>query len=69
MMVHRCQSAHPSECEQGVSNCGGYRLGHNIARGIFTILFAPTTEVLVQVKFGGAIAELDVGQPFSDNVQ
>jgi hypothetical protein len=38
-------------------------------RGITTIVLAPAAEILVQVEFGGAVAELDIGQPFRDNAK
>jgi hypothetical protein len=41
----------------------------NESRGIPTVLLAPAAKVLIQVELGGAVAELDVGQPFRDDVE
>jgi hypothetical protein len=38
-------------------------------RGISTILLAPAAKVLIQVELGAAVAKLDVGQPFGDDVE
>ena len=34
-----------------------------------TVVFAPAAKVLIQVEFGGAVAELDVGQPLGDDAE
>jgi hypothetical protein len=38
-------------------------------KGISTVVLAPAAEVLVQVKLGGTVAELDVGQPLGDDAE
>lgn len=59
--------ANPGSLPRPVSK--GRVLSFSVVKGALTVVFAPATEVLVEVEGGCAITHLDIRQPLGDDVQ